>query len=161
MLAPVATVAAALVAAGTSFVAASLARRPQRQQAKLQVDLDQRLAALRDSLERERTLVIASAPLWRAVDASRMCGSASSLLRMDMRAKSRHEEVARRAYNVLFPRLSVARFGAADNVPNRTDERWLGRSEVVGTLAIVVGKPSRLTTCPTRTSRSAKRASTS
>jgi hypothetical protein len=53
--APVATVAAALVAAGASLAAASLARRTQRQQAKLQVDFDERLAALGDSLERERT----------------------------------------------------------------------------------------------------------
>lgn len=53
--APVATVAAALVAAWASLTAAFLARRTQRQQAKLQVDLDERLAALGDSLERERT----------------------------------------------------------------------------------------------------------
>ena len=44
-----------------------------------------------------------SAPEWRGVDALRMCASASSLLRWRFEARSRGEEIARKAYNVVFP----------------------------------------------------------
>jgi len=56
----IATITAALVAAVASLFAAFLARRTQRQQINLQVDVEQRLTEVRDTLERERSFAVFS-----------------------------------------------------------------------------------------------------
>lgn len=57
------------------------------------------------------------------VDAVRMCASASNLFAWRCGRNLVTRKSLAEAYNVLFPRVSVVRFIAADNVPNRSDER--------------------------------------